>query len=117
MLDSSSTNSTRGFTSRNLAVREGAFPRLNPRLPRPWRTVVDLGGMPFSRSQIAAVATIAALGALAVVALSAGGAEQPAAPPAPTAETDPQPEIRTEVIRRTIHRRPRAAAASGSGGS
>jgi hypothetical protein len=59
--------------------------------------------MRFSRQSIAAAATIAALGVLAAVAL-AGGETEPTTAPAPTAETDPAPQVRTEVIRRTVHR-------------
>ena len=77
--------------------------------------------MSLSRATIATVATIAALGVLAAVALASGGAEPTAAAPAPTAETDPPVEVRTQVVRRTIHKRPkatasgaRAASASGS---
>ena len=70
--------------------------------------------MRFSRSTIAATATIAALGVLAAVALASGGAEAPA-PPAPAAETDPPVEVRTETIRRTVHRRAKAARSDDDG--
>ncbi len=69
--------------------------------------------MTFSRSSIAAALTILALGLLAAVALAAGGSEPAATTaPAPAAETDPPVEVRTKVIRRTIHRRPKAAASA-----
>jgi hypothetical protein len=54
--------------------------------------------MPFNRTRIAAASTLAALGVLAAVALSAGGKPSPAQPAA-----TPKPEVRTEVIRRTVH--------------
>jgi hypothetical protein len=83
--------------------------------------VTTVKGMSLSRTTIATVATIAALGVLAAVALASGGEEPTAAAPAPTAETDPPVEVRTQVVRRTIHKRPKAAtsgvrAASSSGG-
>jgi hypothetical protein len=73
-----------------------------------------------SRTTLAAAATIAALGVLAAVALASGGEETTPAAPAPTAETDPPVEVRTQVVRRTVHKRPRTAtsgarAASSSG--
>jgi hypothetical protein len=70
--------------------------------------------MSFSRTTIATAATIAALGVLATVALASGGEEPTPTAPAPTAETDPPVEVRTQVIRRTIHKRPKATASSGS---
>jgi len=73
--------------------------------------------MSLSRTTIATAATIAALGILATVALAAGGEEPATTAPAPTAETDPPVEVRTQVIRRTIHKRPKAAAAASSSSS
>jgi hypothetical protein len=71
--------------------------------------------MTFSRSTIAATVTVFALGLLAAVALAAGGSEKPtSAAPAPVAETDPPVDVRTKVIRRTIHRRPKAPAAAAA---
>jgi len=67
--------------------------------------------MRFSRNSIAAAATIAALGVLAAVAL-AGGETNTTTAPAPTAETDPPPQVRTEVVRRTVHRNAGAQTAS-----
>jgi hypothetical protein len=62
-----------------------------------------------SRTTLAAAATIAALGVLAAVALASGGEETTPAAPAPTAETDPPVEVRTQVVRRTVHKRPKTA--------
>jgi len=67
--------------------------------------------MRFSRTSIAAAATIAALGILAAVALASGG-EQPTTAPAPAAETDPPAQVRTETVRRTVHRDAPARTAS-----
>jgi len=53
--------------------------------------------MPFDRTRIAAASTLAALGVLAAVALGAGGEQSPSQPAA-----TPKPEVRTEVIRRTV---------------
>jgi hypothetical protein len=60
--------------------------------------------MRFTRNTIAAAATIVALGVLAAVALASGGSPGTTTAPAPTAETDPPPQVRTEVVRRTVHR-------------
>ena len=68
----------------------------------------------FSRSTIAVGAVLAALGLLAAVALASGGEATPTTAPAPSAETDPPVQVRTKVIRRTVHVRPQAAAASSS---
>src|SRR6185436_9937815 len=113
MLASSSTNSTRGFTSTKLAARVWAFPRFNPALPVAWPPPDDAESM-FSRSTIAVGAVLAALGLLAAVALASGGEAAPTTAPAPSAETDPPVQVRTKVIRRTVHVRPQAAAASSS---
>jgi hypothetical protein len=69
--------------------------------------------MRFTRTSIAAAATIAALGILAAVALASGGSESTSAP-APAAETDPPAQVRTETIRRTVHRQAPARAASSN---
>ena len=53
--------------------------------------------MPFDRTRIAAGTTLAALGVLAAVALNAGGKPSASQPTAA-----PKPEVRTEVIRRTV---------------
>jgi uncharacterized membrane protein YgcG len=68
--------------------------------------------MRFTRQSIAAAATIVALGVLAAVALASGGSEPITTAPAPTAETDPSPQVRTEVVRRTVHRNAGAQASS-----
>ena len=68
----------------------------------------------FSRSTIAVGAVLATLGLLAAVALASGGETAPTTAPAPSAETDPPVQVRTKVIRRTVHVRPQAAAASSS---
>jgi hypothetical protein len=60
--------------------------------------------MRFTRNTIAAAATIVALGVLAAVALASVGGPSTTTAPAPSAETDPPPEVRTEVVRRTVHR-------------
>lgn len=73
--------------------------------------------MSLSRTTIAPAATIAALGVLAAVALASGGEEPTAAAPAPAAETDPPVEVRTQVIRRTIHKRPKATASGARASS
>lgn len=65
--------------------------------------------MPSTRFKIGAAATLAALGLLAAVALASGGREtsqQSAAAPAP--------EVRTEVVRQTVHRSAPVPAQSGS---
>jgi hypothetical protein len=59
--------------------------------------------MRFTRTSIAAAATIAALGILAAVALASGG-EPTTTAPAPAADTDPPAQVRTETVRRTVHR-------------
>jgi hypothetical protein len=64
----------------------------------------------FSRSTIAVGAVLAALGALAAVALASGGEAAPTTAPAPSAETDPPVQVRTKVIRRTVHVRPQSSA-------
>jgi hypothetical protein len=66
-----------------------------------------------SRHQIAAGVTVVALGALATVALASGGTPSKDTVAAPTA-TQSAPEVRTEIVRETIHRR---AKRSGSGSS
>jgi hypothetical protein len=71
----------------------------------------------FSRSTIAVGAVLAALGALAAVALASGGEAAPTTAPAPSAETDPPVQVRTKVIRRTVHVRPKAAASSSDDGT
>jgi hypothetical protein len=61
-----------------------------------------------ARTKIAAAVTVAALGLLAVAALASGGsgAQQPqSAPKVAAAQVTAEPEIRTEVIRQTVHRR------------
>ncbi len=65
-----------------------------------------------SRHQIAAGVTVVALGALATVALASGST------PATDTAAAPQsaPEVRTEIVRETVHRRAKAAS-SPSGGS
>ncbi|HET8758692.1 MAG TPA: hypothetical protein VFM58_21930 [Solirubrobacteraceae bacterium] len=70
----------------------------------------------FSRSTIAVGAVLAALGGLAAVALASGGDAAPTTAPAPSAETDPPVQVRTKVIRRTVHVRPHAAAAASPSG-
>jgi hypothetical protein len=70
-----------------------------------------------SRNHIAAAATVVALGALATVALASGGdpgTDSAAAPAA--AVTQPAAEVRTEIVRETIHRRAKRSDASGSSG-
>jgi hypothetical protein len=60
------------------------------------------------RTKLAATATLATLALLAGVALAAGSGEPGAgAPPASTAQATPTPEVRTEVVHRTAHRRGR----------
>ena len=71
----------------------------------------------FSRSTIAVGAVLAALGVLAAVALAAGGDGAPTTAPAPSAETDPPVQVRTKVIRRTVHVRPKATASSSDDGT
>jgi hypothetical protein len=66
----------------------------------------------FSRSTIAVGAVLAALGLLAAVALASGGEPAATTAPAPSADTDPPAQVRTKVIRRTVHVRPQASAAS-----
>jgi len=67
-----------------------------------------------SSSTTAVGAVLAPLGLLAAVPLASGGAAAPTTAPAPSAETDPPVQVRTKVIRRTVHVRPQAAAASSS---
>jgi hypothetical protein len=67
-----------------------------------------------SRTTIAVIAAIAALGALAAVAFAAGGDPTPSAP-RPTAETDPPVQVKTQVIRRTVQVRRRAASSNDDG--
>ena len=64
----------------------------------------------FSRSTIAVGAVLAALGVLAAVALASGSESTPTTAPAPSAETDPPVQVRTKVIRRTVHVRPKASS-------
>src|SRR5262245_31364142 len=64
----------------------------------------------FSRSTIAVGAVLAALGALAAVALASGSEAAPTTAPAPSAETDPPVQVRTKVIRRTVHVRPQSSS-------
>jgi len=93
-----------------------ALPSLDLRLADPFGNGADPGLMPLNRTPIAAGCTLAAVAvAVAAVALSAGGGEP--SPSAPAAA--PTPEVRTEIIRRTVHvRRKRPApAATGSAGS
>jgi hypothetical protein len=103
--------------------------RLCPGLTLRWtalgRQVSILPAMNTSRHKIAAGVTVLALGALATVALAAGGPEQrsPSAASA-SAVTQPAAEVRTEIIRETIHRRAKrarghhsTASAAGSGRS
>jgi hypothetical protein len=67
-----------------------------------------------SRAKIAPAATLVALGALAAVALASGSGGDPAA--VQTQDDVATPEVRTEVVRRTVHRRAKAASSpSGSG--
>ena len=67
-----------------------------------------------SRHQIAAGVTVVALGALATVALASGDAstDEPSGAPAAAQSA---PEVRTEIVRETVHRRAQGSAASGSG--
>ena len=64
----------------------------------------------FSRSTLAVGAVLAALGVLAAVALASGSETTPTTAPAPSAETDPPVQVRTKVIRRTVHVRPKASS-------
>ena len=67
-----------------------------------------LPGMSLNRTAIAAAGTLLALAVLAFFALRAGGAE----PPTTAAATAGKPEVRREVVRRTVHvRRPRGPGA------
>lgn len=70
-----------------------------------------------SRHQIAAGVTTVALGALATVALASGGDTKtdPSAAPA-AAVTQPAAEVRTEIVRQTVHRRAKRSDASASSG-
>ena len=63
--------------------------------------------MSLNRTRIATGVTLAALGVLAALALSAGG-DEPSTTAAPAAA--PTPEVRTEIIRRTV----RVKSKSGS---
>ena len=69
----------------------------------------------FSRSTIAVGAVLAALGVLAAVALASGNEATPTTAPAPSAETDPPVQVRTKVIRRTVHVRAKASSSSDDG--
>jgi hypothetical protein len=69
-----------------------------------------------SRHQIAAGVTVVALGTLATVALASGGEPERSAAGAPAAAQS-APEVRTQIIRETVHRRARRSASGGSGGS
>jgi hypothetical protein len=61
-----------------------------------------------ARSKLAAIATLASLALLAGVALAAGsGGTDTVAPAASTVRATATPEVRTEVVRRTVHRRVR----------
>src|SRR5918998_6467251 len=66
--------------------------------------------MPFNRTIIAAGGTLAPLAVLAAVALSAGPAEPSGAQPAAV----PTPEVRTEIVRRTIRVPARDSASTAS---
>ena len=65
-----------------------------------------------SRHQIAAGVTVVALGALATAALASGDA--PTTQPS-TAQS--APEVRTQIVRETVHRRAKRSASSHSGQS
>ncbi len=64
-----------------------------------------------TRHQIAAGVTVVALGALATVALASGST------PATDTAAAPQsaPEVRTEIVRETVHRRAKASSSPSSG--
>ena len=64
-----------------------------------------------SRHQIAAGVTVVALGALATVALASGSTE----PNETAAAPQSAPEVRTEIVRETVHRRAKGSGSSGSG--
>ncbi|MEO8689431.1 MAG: hypothetical protein ABI611_14615, partial [Solirubrobacteraceae bacterium] len=66
-----------------------------------------------SRNHIAAAVTVLALGVLATVALATGGTPQPAAAPV-SSRVAPAPEVRTEIVRETIHRRAKRKRSHGS---
>jgi hypothetical protein len=69
-----------------------------------------------SRHQIAAGVTVVALGALATVALASGDAAKTETAGAPVAAQS-APEVRTEIVRETVHRRAKRSASGGSGAS
>jgi hypothetical protein len=70
-----------------------------------------------SRSKIAAAVTVGALGALGTVALASGDTQKNTLSAAPAAAvTQPAAEVRTEIIRETVHRRAKRSDASGSSG-
>lgn len=69
--------------------------------------------MSLNRTRIATGCTIAALGLLAVVALNAGGDEPSASAPAAA----PTPEVRTEIVRRTVHVKSKRRAPASAGSS
>ena len=67
-----------------------------------------------SRAKLASLVTVLALGTLAAVAFAAGSGGD-ADPAAVQTQDDQAPQVRTEVVRKTVHRR--AKAAGGSSGS
>lgn len=70
--------------------------------------------MSLDRTRIATGATLAALGVLAALALSAGG-DEPSTTAAPAAA--PTPEVRTEIIRRTVHVKSKSGSSASAGAS
>ena len=69
-----------------------------------------------SRVKLASLVTVLALGALAAVAFASGsGGADPTA--VQTRDDQPATQVRTEVVRRTVHRRAPAPSSSGSGRS
>jgi hypothetical protein len=94
--------------------------RLSPGLTRRWRAlggaVAILPSMKISHHHIAAGLTVVALGLLATVALASGESSQSSEGGAPAAQS--APEVRTEIIRQTVHRRAkRSSSGRGSGSS
>jgi len=76
--------------------------------------VAILPAMKPSRHHIAAGVTVLALGILATVALASGGKpESGAATPA----AQSTPDVRTEIVRETLHRRGKRASAGGASSS
>ena len=74
-----------------------------------------LPAMKPSRQQFAAGVTVVTLGALATVALASGDASTSNPSAAPAAQS--APEVRTQIVRETVHRRAKRSSSSSSGGS